>query len=76
MRTVAPRRGGPSGGDEDDDAAVIRWPAPTPGGFGPDVAGTQPYIDRLRARSTATRRDHPARHVAANPRHPDGVPIP
>ncbi|WP_086831440.1 hypothetical protein [Streptomyces sp. NRRL B-24572] len=76
MRLSRPAGGGPSGGDEGDDAAALRWPAPAPGGFGPDVAGTRPYIDRLRAKSPATRRDHPARHPAASPRHPDEVPIP
>ncbi|MFC9592724.1 hypothetical protein ACFTUC_23405 [Streptomyces sp. NPDC056944] len=58
------------------NAAVIEWLAPTPDGFGPDVAGTQPHIDRLRAKSPAAQRDYLARYLAANTCHPDEVPIP
>ncbi|MFF0472784.1 hypothetical protein [Streptomyces sp. NPDC004284] len=57
------------------NTAVIQWLAPTPDG-GPDVVGTQPYIDRLRSRSPAAQRDYLARYLAANPCHPDEVPIP
>ncbi|MGW8768707.1 hypothetical protein ACWGN5_40280 [Streptomyces sp. NPDC055815] len=58
------------------NAAVIAWLAPAPDGFGPDVAGTQPYIDRLNAKSPAAQRDYLTRYLAANPCHPDEVPIP
>ncbi|MFF9430055.1 hypothetical protein [Streptomyces sp. NPDC014746] len=58
------------------NAAVIQWLAPTPGGFGPDVAGTRPYIDRLNSRSPAAQRDYLARYLAANTCHPDEVPVP
>lgn len=58
------------------NAAVIEWLAPTPDGFGPDVTGAQPHIDRLRAKSPAAQRDYLARYLAANTCHPDEVPIP
>ncbi|MFD0152300.1 hypothetical protein ACWGQ4_21680 [Streptomyces sp. NPDC055721] len=56
--------------------AVIQWLAPAPSGFGPDVFGAQPYVDRLNAKSPSAQRDYLARYLAANPCHPDEVPIP
>ncbi|MFF8378849.1 hypothetical protein ACF07V_22275 [Streptomyces sp. NPDC015661] len=58
------------------NAAVIEWLAPTPDDFGPDVPGTRTYIDRLNAKSPAAQRDYLTRYLAANPCHPDEVPIP
>ncbi|CAM5377370.1 hypothetical protein STANM337S_01687 [Streptomyces tanashiensis] len=58
------------------NAAVIEWLAPTPSDFGPDTAAAQPYIDRLNAKSPAAQRDYLTRYLAANPCHPDEVPIP